>query len=102
MTKAHATTTSVRKEQQSNLAAAALAAPATLASSPRLMTKQQVIAALLTEIEQTSLTETARRYSLPVQQLNDVVKGNANLSKKMAGKLRLRLHELYEKIEKGG
>lgn len=76
-------------------------------SAPRLLTRQQVLAALAAEVAATSLTETAKKYStsadiLAPQQLSDVLVGRANLSKRMLRLLKLRLVEFYQRVSSGG
>lgn len=68
----------------------------------RLLTREQVLSALRQEVQsggQGGLTATAHRYGLSAQQLNDILVGRSNLSKRVVAKLRLRLHQFYEKLE---
>lgn len=67
------------------------------AASVRLLTRSQVIAMLQHEVKQGSLTETAKKYEISPQQLSDIIKGRAGLSKRVLDKLRLRAHEFYER-----
>jgi hypothetical protein len=63
----------------------------------RLLTREQVIDRLRKEVESDGLTVTAARYELAPQQVSDVLRGRANLSKRMAGKLAYVMHVLYER-----
>jgi hypothetical protein len=65
-----------------------------------LQTKQQVIVALQAEVDAASLTAIALMYEIAPQQLSDILRGRANLSKRALGKLRYKLHEFYEKVAK--
>jgi hypothetical protein len=69
--------------------------------SPRhLLTREQVLAALREERGMHGLTVTANRYSIPVQQLCDVlsIPSRKKLSKKMLEALKIKLWEFYEKV----
>lgn len=63
-----------------------------------LMTEEQVVAAIKREISLTSLTAAAQKYSITRQQLSDIVYGRATLSKRVLGKLQLKLWPLYERM----
>lgn len=68
---------------------------------PRLLTREQVLAALREEREREGLTRTAERYGLAVQQISDVlaVPPRTKLSRRMWTRLGYRLHEFFEKKE---
>lgn len=68
-------------------------------SIPRnLLTEQQVLETLQKEVDSSSLTETAKKYDLPLSQVSDALAGRANLSKRMVERLRLKLWKLYERV----
>lgn len=66
----------------------------------RLLTRDQVIAALRKERGEKGLVKTAEEYGLPPSQLCDVlsVPPRARLSKRMVEALRYKLWEFYEKV----
>lgn len=86
---------STRPAKPAKPAAPVLARPA------RLLTEVEVLGALRTEIAQTSLSAVAKRYGLQSSQISDVLYGRANLSQRMIGKLRLKLHKFYERVPSG-
>ena len=77
--------------------------PAATVSVPRssLLTEDQVLTRLRTEIDAESLTAVAARYGIKVSQLSDIMYGRANLSKRVTERLRYRLVKLYEKLHDG-
>jgi hypothetical protein len=62
------------------------------------MTKPQVIAKLKQEVASRSLTEVAVSYKIKPQQLSDILYGRANLSKKVLAKIKMKMHEFYERL----
>jgi len=64
----------------------------------RLLTREQVIAALRQERDDHGLTATADKYDLAPQQIADVLAGRAKLSKRMVEKMSYKLHEFFEKV----
>ena len=64
----------------------------------RLLTRDQVLAALRAERGLHGLTATASRYQIAPQQLCDILAGRAGLSKRVAARLRYELVELYARI----
>jgi plasmid maintenance system antidote protein VapI len=64
-----------------------------------LLTREDVIAALMHERVQLGLTATAEKYSLAPQQICDVLAGRARLSKRMVKKLSYKIHCFFEKVE---
>lgn len=64
-----------------------------------LLTREQVVDALRSEVDANGLSVTARKYGLSPQQVSDVSRGSARLSERMWKKLRWRRFELFEKIE---
>jgi plasmid maintenance system antidote protein VapI len=71
------------------------------APARKLLTEKQLLQELRAEVEQTSLTEVSKRYGLQVSQVSDILKGRANLSKRVVARLSLRLHKFYERINNG-
>lgn len=72
------------------------------AAAPRLLTKPQVLFALQAEVDASSLTAVASHYDIAPQQLSDILRGRANLSRRALGKLRYKLHLFYEKVGGSG
>lgn len=72
---------------------------------PRLLTRDQVLAALRQEVLAAGnggpggLTATAKKYGVSVSQLSDVLRGSAKLSERLYTKLNYILHEFFEKRE---
>lgn len=66
----------------------------------RLLTRDQVLAALRQERGMLGLTATAEKYGLKPSQVCDVlaIPPRANLSKKMAEALSFQLVEMYRKV----
>lgn len=62
-----------------------------------LLTRDQVLSALRQERAMLGLSKTADKYAISPQQLNDVLAGRANLSKRMAERMSYLLWTLYEK-----
>ena len=67
---------------------------------PRLLTRDQVLAALRAERGLHGLTATAEKYGLKASQVCDVlsIPPRARLSKRMAERLRFQLIEMYARI----
>lgn len=64
-----------------------------------LLTREQVVDALRSEVEANGLSVTARKYGLSPSQVNDVIRGAARLSERMWRKLRYERFELFERAE---
>jgi 3-hydroxyisobutyrate dehydrogenase-like beta-hydroxyacid dehydrogenase len=62
-----------------------------------LLTREQVIDALRSEVEANGLSVTARKYGISPQQVSDVVRGAAKLSERMYTRMKYVLHELFER-----
>ena len=78
-------------------------APAPAAPAPRkLLTEKQLLMEIRDEVAASSLTEVSKKYNLQVSQVSDILKGRANLSKRVVQRLSLRLHKFYERITPGG
>lgn len=69
---------------------------------PRLLTREQVLAALREEREREGLTRTAARYEVQPQQLCDLLAGRTKLSARLLEHFRYVAHTFYEKKEEGG
>jgi hypothetical protein len=67
-----------------------------------LLTREQVIDALRSEVEANGLSVTARKYGLSPQQVSDVTRGAARLSERMWKRLRYQRFELFERTEEEG
>jgi hypothetical protein len=67
-----------------------------------LLTREQVIDALRSEVEANGLSVTARKYGISPQQVSDVVRGAARLSERMWKRLRYQRFELFERTEEEG
>lgn len=65
-----------------------------------LLTEQQVLAALRKEVDFTSLSAVAKKYGLQASQISDVLKGRAQLSKRMTRYLGIKIHKFYERLGK--
>lgn len=63
-----------------------------------LLTRDQVVDALRAEVAANGLSNTARKYTLSPQQVSDVCRGRATLTRRMWTMLRFRLHEFFEKV----
>ena len=79
-------------------AGVATTTPAAPAPARKLLTEKQLLLELRAEVEATSLTEVSKRYGLQVSQVSDILKGRANLSKRVVARLALRLHKFYERV----
>lgn len=64
----------------------------------RLLTRDQVLAALRAERGLHGLTKTAEKYGLAPQQICDCLAGRCRLSKRMAERLSYELIEMYARI----
>ena len=74
-------------------------APAPAAPAPRkLLTEKQLLMEIRDEVAASSLTEVSKKYNLQVSQVSDILKGRANLSKRVVQRLSLRLHKFYERV----
>lgn len=80
-----------------NNPAAAESKPAP-AAARRLLTEKQLLAELGAEVEASSLTAVSRKYNLQVSQVSDILRGKANLSKRVVTRLALKLHKFYERV----
>ena len=79
----------------------ARSAPTHIPVRSALLSEDQVLARLRSEIGAESLTVVAARYQIKVQQLSDIMYGRANLSRRVTERLKLRLVKLYEKLHDG-
>jgi plasmid maintenance system antidote protein VapI len=71
------------------------------APARRLLTEKQLLAELSDEVAASSLTAVSRKYNLQVSQVSDILRGKANLSKRVVTRLSLRLHKFYERVSNG-
>lgn len=70
---------------------------------PRLLTREQVLAALREERERGGLTRTAEHLGIKPQQICDLlaVPPRTKLSKRMWTQMGYKMHEFFEKLDEG-